>query len=61
VFSGGEFDKAKLCGLNRGRKKPGELVSRFGVSMDQELPALFDRWLEAHKYKNRSEAIRVFP
>jgi len=28
--------------------------------MDQELPALFDRWLEAHKYKNRSEAIRFF-
>ena len=39
-------------------KKPWELVSRFGVSMDQELLALFDRWLEAHKYKNRSEAIR---
>jgi len=33
-------------------------LSRFGVSMEQELLGLFDQYLAKHKYRNRSEAIR---
>jgi CopG family nickel-responsive transcriptional regulator len=33
-------------------------VSRFGVSMEEELLGLFDRYIEAGGYRNRSEALR---
>ncbi len=38
--------------------KKKEKLSRFGVSMEQELLKLFDRYLGKHQYRNRSEAIR---
>lgn len=33
-------------------------IKRFGVSMDEELLKVFDKFIKIHKYKNRSEAIR---
>lgn len=33
-------------------------LTRFGVSMDEELLAEFDRWLRGKDYANRSEAVR---
>ncbi len=33
-------------------------ISRFGVSMEEELLAQFDKYISARNYKNRSEAIR---
>ena len=33
-------------------------LDRFGVSMDTELLAAFDRYLARHGYENRSEALR---
>jgi len=33
-------------------------LDRFGVSMDTELLAAFDRYLAQHGYENRSEALR---
>ncbi|HNQ23105.1 MAG TPA: nickel-responsive transcriptional regulator NikR [Phycisphaerae bacterium] len=33
-------------------------LDRFGVSMDAELLAAFDRYLAARGYRNRSEALR---
>jgi CopG family nickel-responsive transcriptional regulator len=39
-------------------KKTKAELKRFGVSMNRELLALFDRYLAEHRYKNRSEALR---
>ncbi|MFZ1764828.1 MAG: ribbon-helix-helix protein, CopG family, partial [Nitrospira sp.] len=33
-------------------------LARFGVSLDQDLLADFDRLIERRRYTNRSEAIR---
>ncbi len=35
-----------------------ESLKRFGVSMEDELLRKFDQYLEQHKYRNRSEALR---
>lgn len=35
-----------------------EKLSRFGVSMENELLGLFDAYIKEKNYKNRSEAIR---
>jgi len=35
-----------------------EGLKRFGVSMEAELLALFDKYIRDHSYTNRSEAIR---
>jgi CopG family nickel-responsive transcriptional regulator len=34
------------------------MMKRFSVSMEEELLARFDDYLQAHAYKNRSEAVR---
>ena len=33
-------------------------LTRFGVSMDEELLQLFDAWIQERDYANRSEAVR---
>lgn len=33
-------------------------ITRFGISMDSQLLERFDRFIEDHRYANRSEAIR---
>lgn len=47
-----------MCYFRKKRSTIMNKLTRFGISIEDELLSLFDRQIQKKKYKNRSEAIR---